>query len=342
MAEALYRKYRPNKFAEVMGQDQIVEALKGALAAGKTTHAYLFAGSRGTGKTSVARILARELGCKPNDLVEIDAASNTGVDDVRELQEGVRTLPFESPVKVYIIDEVHMLSKSAFNALLKTLEEPPQHVVFILATTDLHKVPETVLSRCEVHNFRAPSLEILIKRIADIAKKEGYSLPTEALRLIAFMGEGSFRDTIGILQKVINASKDTKITTEEVLAITGAPKMDIIQNLVRAIVNADLPGALAQTRVASENNLDPKILTKMLMHETRLVMLALFAPELKKSLVDEVGEDEWEFIEEMKALPGAKSLPGVLRELLGVYEDIPKSTIQELPLELALIKLLSK
>ena len=176
MAEALYRKYRPQSFKEVLGQEAVISVLTAAVKSGKTAHAYLFTGSRGTGKTSVARILAAALGCQPADLVEIDAASNRGIGEIRELQEGVRTLPFMSPVKVYVIDEVHMLTKEAFNALLKTLEEPPAHAVFILATTELNKVPETILSRCEVHHFKAPSVEILDKALTQIAKSENLKL----------------------------------------------------------------------------------------------------------------------------------------------------------------------
>ncbi|MFA5841932.1 MAG: AAA family ATPase, partial [Candidatus Paceibacterota bacterium] len=170
---AFYRKYRPDTFGKVLGQDHIVSVLKSAVESGSTVHAYLFAGSRGTGKTSVARILSRELGTSENDLYEIDAASNRGIDDVRALKEAVQALPFESRYKVYIVDEVHMLTKEAFNALLKTLEEPPKHVVFILATTELGKLPETIISRCQVFNFRKPSEQVLKDLVLDIAQAEG-------------------------------------------------------------------------------------------------------------------------------------------------------------------------
>src|SRR3989338_8512707 len=182
---ALYRKYRPQTFNDVWGQDHIVEALKNAIKSEDVTHAYLFFGSRGTGKTSVARIFAREIGCEPEDLYEIDAASNGGVGDVRELREGVKTFPFKSPYKAYIIDEVHMLSKDAFNAFLKTLEEPPRHVVFILATTEMEKVPETIVSRCQTFTFKKPSRAILKKVVLDIARKEGRDIEHGAADLVA-------------------------------------------------------------------------------------------------------------------------------------------------------------
>ncbi len=159
---ALYRKYRPEAFSEIIGQEHIVTALSGALKEEKISHAYIFFGGRGTGKTTTARIVAKALGTDPSDLYEIDAASNRGIDNIRELRENVGTLPFNSKYKVYIIDEVHMLTKEAFNALLKTLEEPPSHVVFILCTTELEKVPETIISRCQEFTFRKPSEKIFL------------------------------------------------------------------------------------------------------------------------------------------------------------------------------------
>src|SRR6056297_1764313 len=173
---ALYRKYRPESFADVRDQDHIVSALEGAIKKGEIPHALLFSGTRGTGKTTLARIFAHEIGTSDIDLYEIDAASNRGIDDIRELKEAVHTLPYESEQKVYIIDEVHMLTKEAFNALLKTLEEPPAHVVFILATTEVEKLLDTILSRCQVFQFRAPSRAVLAEMVTEIARKEGFSL----------------------------------------------------------------------------------------------------------------------------------------------------------------------
>ncbi|MEK7176024.1 MAG: AAA family ATPase, partial [Patescibacteria group bacterium] len=176
----LYRKYRPKEFKEVIGQEHIVKVLEGAIKLGNISHAYLFSGPRGTGKTSVARILSRAIGTSMNDLVEMDAASQTSVDDIRALNESVFTLPYESRFKVYIIDEAHMLSKSAWNAFLKTLEEPPAYVVFILATTALEKVPETVISRCQTFSFKAPNQATLKEFALTVAKKEGATLMPEA------------------------------------------------------------------------------------------------------------------------------------------------------------------
>ena len=180
MSEVLYRKYRPRGFKDVLGQEHIVNALSGALKQDNIAHAYLFSGSRGTGKTSIARILAGEVKTSSNDLHEIDAASNRGIDDIRELREAVTVLPFESKYKVYIIDEVHMLTKEAFNALLKTLEEPPAHVIFMLATTEIEKLPDTIVSRCQTFTFKKPSQKILKVAVTETAKSEGFTLEPSA------------------------------------------------------------------------------------------------------------------------------------------------------------------
>src|SRR3989344_316951 len=198
-----YRKYRPQEFRDVIGQDHVVRVLEGAVKLGNISHAYLFSGPRGTGKTSVARILSRAGGTLTNDLYELDAASNRGIDDVRAIRESVVTLPFESKYKVYVLDEVHMLTKDAWNALLKTLEEPPKHVIFVLATTEIEKVPETVISRCQVFAFKKPNLETLREFLSAVVRKEKASLDKDALELVSLLADGSFRDAHGILEKVL-------------------------------------------------------------------------------------------------------------------------------------------
>src|SRR3989344_6419822 len=181
---ALYRKYRPQKFEDVVEQHHIVDVLKNTIKLGNISHAYLFEGSRGTGKTTMARIFAGAIGCTPNDLYEIDAASNRGIDDIRELRESVATLPFESPYKVYIIDEVHMLTKEAFNALLKTLEEPPKHAVFVLATTEIDKVLDTIISRTQHFEFRKIAEEELELALKKITEKEKIKIDSESLGIL--------------------------------------------------------------------------------------------------------------------------------------------------------------
>ncbi|OGG71769.1 DNA polymerase III, subunit gamma and tau, partial [Candidatus Kaiserbacteria bacterium RIFCSPHIGHO2_12_FULL_56_13] len=240
MAEqSLYRAYRPKTFSEVVGQEQVTGPLSEALKAKKVGHAYLFAGSRGLGKTSVARILVREAGCTEKDLYEIDAASSNSVEDIRHLTENVYTLPFDSPYKVYILDEAHMLSKSAWNAFLKTLEEPPKHAIFILATTELERVPDTVQSRCQVFEFKKPSRGALAKLATDVAKKEGCMLAPDAAELIALLAEGSYRDALSVLQKVLTVSSDKKLLREEVEKATGAPKRELVHSLIYALAKGE-------------------------------------------------------------------------------------------------------
>jgi len=311
-----------------------------AIKQGNLVHAYLFAGPRGTGKTSVARIFARAIGTSDNDLIEIDAASNRGIDEIRALREAVRTLPFESRYKVYIIDEVHMLTKDAFNALLKTLEEPPAHVIFILATTEQHKVIETIISRCQTYVFKKPTIEILKKVAKDIAQQEGFIIPDDVADLLAFMGDGSFRDTIGILQKIIDSSADQKISLEEVQTITGAPPLKLVYDLVEAIADNNLDVALQVINQVAEASTDFKIFLKLVMREIRLALLTTMSPTLKTKILAEAGDKEKEFFATLSTKPGAKNLATALREFLDTYTQLSASYLPQVPLELALIKIL--
>jgi len=342
----LYRKYRPAQWGEVLGQPHIVAVLKTAAEEHTIAHAYLFSGSRGTGKTSVARIFAAAIDCTPTDLYEIDAASNRGIDDVRELRDAVSTLPFESPYKVYLIDEVHMLTKEAFNALLKTLEEPPSHVIFILATTELSRVPETIISRCQSFVFKKPSREELVKHVSAIAKKEGAALGKDAAALIALLGDGSFRDALGVLQKVMTVSlpsrqagKDKELSADEVARVTGAPKAELVRQAARALAEADADTALAAVSTALEGNVDMKVFARLVMHTLRETMLLIFAKDLAVQIKEGVSSDEYAFLAELGKSKGAKRLPEILRELLAAYPLIDASPAPALPLELAIIKL---
>lgn len=338
----LYRKYRPQKFSQIVGQDHVVKVLEGALKEGNISHAYLFSGSRGTGKTSVARIFAKEIGCSENDLYEIDAASNRGIDDIRAIRESVATLPFDSKYKVYIVDEVHMLTKEAFNALLKTLEEPPAHVIFILATTEMEKLPETVISRCQTFSFRKPSQETLKKMVAAVAKKEGLTLEPASADLIALLSEGSFRDALGILQKVFTSSKDKKVSPEEVEMVTGAPRAGLINTVIEAISKRELSKALSAIKVASEGNLDMKVFLKLLLRNLRFVLLLRFAPEMEKKIEAELTEEDFTFLKKLSATKDSNVSSSTLSELLLAYENLNRAYIPELPLELALVKLLGQ
>ena len=331
----LYRAYRPRTFAEVRGQDHIVSVLQAAIENKKIAHAYLFIGTRGTGKTSIARILARELGVSDKDLYEMDAASHTSVDDIRELREGVNVMPFESPYKFYIIDEAHMLSKSAWNAFLKTLEEPPAHVIFVLATTERDKVPDTIQSRCEIYAFKQPTRDVLSSVVTDVAKKEGYTLEPAAAELVALLADGSFRDSLSILQKVLTVSKDKKVSVTEVETVAGAPRGALVRTLVKALSEKDAAGALVGVQEAVRQNLDMRTLTKLLIHRMRVVLLVRFAPNLVESFSTELTSDDREQVAEIAKSAAVTS--ETLRVLLEAYSRMAYAAIPHVPLELAII-----
>lgn len=331
----LYRQYRPADFPEVRGQEHIVKALEASIKNKKIAHAYLFSGGRGTGKTSVARILARELGVTDKDLYEMDAASNRGIDDIRELREGVYAMPFESPYKFYIIDEAHMLTKEAWNALLKTLEEPPSHVIFVLATTDRDKVPDTIQSRCEVYSFKQPTREILAQIVSDVAKKEGYTLENSAAELVALLAEGSFRDGLSILQKVLAVSKDKKIDVTEVELVSGAPKSELVRELLSAIAKKNASSALGAIQHAVSQNIDARTLARLLIHRMRVVLLLRYSPEIAAMLSKELSEHDLALAKEIAKEPGVNS--DTLRILLEAHAAIAYAAVPHLPLELAVI-----
>lgn len=243
---ALYRKYRPTKLDEVIGQNQISQTLANSVREGNFSHAYLFIGPRGTGKTSVARILAHlvnnfdyQVEDSYLDIIEIDAASNTGVDNIRELREKAIIAPTDGQYKVYIIDEIHMLTKSAANALLKTLEEPPAHVIFIMATTDAHKVPITISSRAQVFQFNLVSPEIMVPHLQNICQIENIAIDDAALEIIAKRGGGSFRDTLSLLDQISNLNK-AQITATTINAALGLPSAEQVQNLIQAYTEHDI------------------------------------------------------------------------------------------------------
>jgi len=334
---ALYRKYRPASFKDVRDQDHIVSVLEGAIKKNTIPHAILFSGSRGTGKTTLARLFAKAIGVSDVDLYEIDAASNRGIDDVRELREAVYALPYESEKKVYIIDEVHMLTKEAFNALLKTLEEPPSHVVFILATTEEEKLLDTILSRCQVFRMHAPSREVLASTVTDIAKKEGFKLSADAADLIAIAADGSFRDALGVTQKVIMASGDQIGDADEVAAIIGAPKGTLLRELLEALSTGDTEKALSVVALVADAHADMKLFMRLLLERLRAVILLRNAPGRKAEILAPFGSEDQAVIENLSSAAGSAINSNLLLSFLDAAQQIGKTALPQLPLELAII-----
>ncbi|GAC1386872.1 MAG: hypothetical protein NVS1B7_6880 [Candidatus Saccharimonadales bacterium] len=278
MGQALYRKHRPKSLSEVVGQEHITTTLDNALKQGRISHAYLFTGPRGIGKTSIARILAHEVNHIPYDetithmdIIEIDAASNRRIDEIRELRERVHTAPTSAKYKVYIIDEVHMLTKEAFNALLKTLEEPPAHVIFILATTESHKLPETIVSRTQRFNFKPVNEHQVVTHLAAIAKQEKIHISPEALALIAQHGEGSFRDSISLLDQA--GSSGAKVELSEIQRMLGIAPEQTITELVDIIKSGTTVQLVDMLGYCREKGLQPAQLAKQLAAKLRQLLL---------------------------------------------------------------------
>jgi DNA polymerase-3 subunit gamma/tau len=352
MSEVFYRKWRPKNLDEVVGQEAVTQTLRQAVYLGRVAHAYLFCGSRGTGKTSTARILAKAVNCispedgepcnqchicmsinegRALDLIEIDAASNRGIDDIRNLSDKIRFSPNEARYKVYIIDEVHMLTEQAFNALLKTLEEPPEHAIFILATTEAHKVPLTIISRCQRFDFRRIPLERMVAKLAEICHEEGVEAATEALQLIARTSNGGLRDAENLLEQVV-VSYGSPITEDNVRDLLGLGGDEMALELVSYIVNKDVrEGITTINQVTGQGN-DLRQLHRATMEYLRAVLL------LKTSAGAPLGFTE-EVLARLQSLADTATmghLVHALKTFAGV--DMRRDSSSPLPLELALVE----
>jgi DNA polymerase-3 subunit gamma/tau len=357
-ALTLYRKHRPAAFDELVGQPHVVQGLTAAVKSGRVAHAYLFSGPRGTGKTSAARILAKCLDCLTNgprpdpcgiceactsiaagtafDVVEIDAASNRGINEIRELRERVQFAPSQFRKKVYIIDEVHMLTSEAFNALLKTLEEPPEYVVFVLATTELHRVPATILSRCQRYEFRRMTAPVIAKRLLEVAKREKIAIDDAAAVRISHLADGALRDALVMLEQARGFAAGKAIDDDVLDAAFGRSHRDVVDRLVDAIIASD-PGAALQTVAdANAQGVDPTWLSKELLRWFRLALIARTSREV---LADEAPPEEAENVARR-----AERLPrGKIMTALRVLSDVVAqrwSTQPRIDLELALARVI--
>lgn len=331
-----YRKYRPQKFDDVVGQEGIIRVLKNAIKENRLSHAYLFAGPKGTGKTTIARILAREAGCAEEDIVEIDAASSRGIDEARALREAVHILPLRSRYKIYIIDEVHMLTKEAFNALLKTLEEPPKHTIFILATTELSKVPETVASRTQRFEFSKISIPDILRELKIIGKAEGIKAEDDALKLIAFFADGSLRDAENIFFQ-INSLGEKIVKEEDVRLLLGAPQEEDTNNILKFVFEKNAVKLIKTLDSVLEEGRDPSLILRLLLRSFRAIYFLAVDAKTESVLAHEFAEDEIAFLKTFAA-KGIKAAEFAFREVLDASRIKTDDYTASYPLELALIK----
>lgn len=368
--QTLYRKYRPQKFSEIIGQEHVVRTLMNAISLERISHAYLFSGPRGSGKTTIARIFAKAINCENRkkgeaepcgkcsscvaikegkciDLVEIDAASHRGIDEVRELREGVKFLPVKSKYKVFIIDEAHQLTKEAANALLKTLEEPPPHVVFILATTEVNKMIPTILSRCQRFEFRKLTIPEIVKRLEFICQKEKFKVvEKEALNLIGIYAGGSLRDAESILEQAINFAKATskELTVQTLKDLLGIPQREIVAEFVEILAQKKLEKLISFLNNLNEMGVDLIEFTKALINYFRWMLVLKFLDQknTEQFLYQEFTPEEIERLRKQSTLFSENELKTLLPAFLEAFNKIKISPIPQLPLELTVIEFLLK
>ena len=353
MYQALYRKYRPQILEDICGQDTIVKIINNSIKNDRINHAYLFTGPRGTGKTSIAKIFARMVNCenlengKPcgkcpscsqinnSDIIEIDAASNNGVDEIRELRNKVNLVPAYGKYKVYIIDEVHMLTTGAFNALLKTLEEPPKHIIFVLATTDPHKIPETILSRCQRLDFKKVSENNIVKRLKDIAKQEKIEIEDEALHEIARLSDGGMRDSIGMLDQA-NAYTDEKITAQDIHDINGTITPEDLKEFITLITEKNLEKILKKIDFYNDCGKNFVKLSEEIVSFLRNILLCAKAPEYFKQKTQ-----NYELYDELSQKIETNDILDYIDNLNDCLNKMKTTNNPKLLLELSIIKMTS-
>lgn len=361
----LYRKYRPQTFGEVIGQEHVVKTLTNSIKRDNISHAYLFSGPRGSGKTTIARLFAKAINCeKPEngfepcnkcsscleimagnsiDLTEIDAASHTGVDDVRQLIEGIKFAPVKSKHKIFIIDECHQLSKSAANALLKTLEEPPAHAIFLLATTESHKMIPTILSRCQKFDFKRLQVPEIIKKLEFISKKENVKFDGSALSLIALNSRGSFRDAESLLDECISfSSQGGLIKTEDIKELLGIVEVEEISRFVDCLISKNTKDAIVFLNSIVDNGVDLQEFTKTLVFYLRQELLLKINPNFLNLQNSGLSPNELEKMKVQTADLTQKDLQDMLEFFIDAENKIKYSAVAQLPLELAVINITHK
>ena len=355
---ALYRKFRPDNFADVKGQDHIVTTLTNQIKHNRIGHAYLFCGTRGTGKTTVAKILAKAVNCEhpvngspcnecamckaiqagtAMNVIEIDAASNNGVDNIREIREEVSYRPTEGKYKVYIIDEVHMLSTGAFNALLKTLEEPPSYVMFILATTEAHKIPITILSRCQRYDFHRITIDTIAARLDELLKVEGVEAEEKAVRYVAKAGDGSMRDALSLLDQCIAFYLGQELTYDKVLEVLGAVDTEVFSKLLRKVIRGDVTGSI---HILEELIVGGRELSQFVGDFTWYMrnLLLVKTSENPEEAID-VSSDNMKLLKEESTMLDVETLMRYIRIFSDLSNQIRYATQKRVLVEIALIKL---
>lgn len=355
---ALYRKFRPREFEDVKGQDHIVTTLKNQIKADRIGHAYLFCGTRGTGKTTIAKIFAKAVNCEhPVDgspcgvcpsckaiqegtsmnVIEIDAASNNGVDNIREIRDEVAYSPTQGKYKVYIIDEVHMLSIGAFNALLKTLEEPPAYVIFILATTEANKIPITILSRCQRYDFRRITIDTISERLKELVTAEQVEVEEKALRYIAKAGDGSLRDAISLLDRCIAFYLGQKLTYDKVLEVLGAVDTEVFSRMLRQILNRDVTGVIAGLEELIIQGREPGQFVTDFTWYLRNLLLLKSSDNMEEVL--DISSENLVLLKEEAALVESEELMRYIRVFSELSNQIRYAAQKRILIEIALIKL---
>jgi DNA polymerase-3 subunit gamma/tau len=380
MAQALYRKYRPKKLSDILGQETNTAILKNAAAAGRLGQAYIFYGSRGTGKTSTARLLAKLLNCEKRredptfakqgepcnectscreidaqisfDVIEIDAASNRGIDEIRNLKEGIQTSPAGGASKIYIIDEAHQLTGAAFNALLKTLEEPPKHAVIVLATTEYEKLPPTITSRAQRFVFKKLSKAVIMEKLANEAREEKIQIDEAALELVAAAAEGSVRDAESLLDQIASFAAPSgsdkksaaakKITLADVERITGRTGLKKISDFAALVITHDLKATLASLAAFGDEGGNPVQFAKDLIHYLRKVLSLKINPVLEKTFEKELTKDELATAKKLGEAADAALLVTLVKALIRAYSEMRYSPFAMVPLEVALMENLAE